>query len=911
MCPVPDKIAPTLKDLIDKVRGGGELDLSGKADPDRAVSADWIRKILLATCQDKPYKGLVCDPRGIRIRGASIPDDLNLDGVSTKIGLRLTDCTMAGSLTACDASLPWLELTRCELRAVTADRAQVGNLTIQGGAVTGQLRLAGARVSGALTVCAVAITSESGPALMADGLKVGDGDVGNAVMDRLEATGGTSSEGAVSLTEAKVSGNLSLRGATLRNAAGPALTADGLSVQDVLMAGDADGRQFSATGAGEQGTIRLTRAAITGQLSLEGATVVTGPPGAAAQAAGGSSRGAVCLSSAVIGGNLVLRRATLTGGSGPALLGEGLIVKGHAGFCDSPGQRLEATSSSDRGTIYLPGAAITGQLSLRGAVLSNDQGPALMAELATIQEDVILDQGFAATAAGPAASRGAVRLTEAKVSGNLSLRGATLRNAAGPALTADGLSVQDVLMAGDADGLQFSATGAGEQGTIRLTRAAITGQLSLEGATVVTDPPGAGAPAAGSPSVGAVCLSGAVIGSHLILRRATLISAADAALMADYLTVKGDAGQCERPGDGLLAIGPGELGAVCFAGAAVTGQLSLCGSTLVNLSGPAFVAAFALIGGDAFLAENFTALSSGASVYLADATFGKELVCSGVFVGTDTQAAAGARGLALDFTRAKIGTLRLGSGFRNGVLTGFTISGRMEFAGFTYTGLPVLGDEQSRPRQQSKGVHWPALWPDIEKAKVDLWIGWFRDSLWYSAQPYQSLAAAYEGAGYDSLARHIMVRQCDDARSRGSLTPVRGAAQFCSRWLIGYGYHCVAALAWLAGLFIATAAIAVIWFGPAQFIVSTATAPAPAPAAATYTQARSCPVTGDLGYAIAVAFPVIDISAEQQCDVPAQNARWGVVVFGWVVRIMAALLAGVYVLGISGLNRSTPSGSGT
>ena len=56
---------------------------------------------------------------------------------------------------------------------------------------------------------------------------------------------------------------------------------------------------------------------------------------------------------------------------------------------------------------------------------------------------------------------------------------------------------------------------------------------------------------------------------------------------------------------------------------------------------------------------------------------------------------------------------------------------------------------------------------------------------------------------------------------------------------------------------------------------------------------------------------MIDISAEQQCDVPAQNARWGVVVFGWVVRIMAALLAGVYVLGISGLNRSTPSGSGT
>jgi hypothetical protein len=399
-----------------------------------------------------------------------------------------------------------------------------------------------------------------------------------------------------------------------------------------------------------------------------------------------------------------------------------------------------------------------------------------------------------------------------------------------------------------------------------------------------------------------VCLSAAAISGNLVLRQATLTGGAGPALLADYLTVRGDAAVCEHPSQGFVAIGSGDLGAVCLAGATITGQLSLLGTTLANLTGPALVAAFAQIQGDAFLIDGFTALGTGdrGSACLTDATFGKELACSGVLANLD--------GPALDLSRAKVGLLRLGSGFADGQLQGFHIRGQLEFDGLSYQGVPRLGDDLRRRVPRPLGN--PAT---TEKDKVEQWLRWFRGTDQYSAQPYQALAAAYEGAGYDNFARHILIRQCDDARARGSLSRVRRTGQFYSKWLIGYGYHCVRALAWLAGLFVLAAILAITVFGPAKYIV-TASTPGQATTSSTASAApvvRKCSVTGDIGYAIQVAFPLININSASgaQCDVPANGAKLGMIVFGWVVRLLAALLAGVYVLGISGLNRSSPSGS--
>ncbi|HEX9356615.1 MAG TPA: hypothetical protein VF933_22720, partial [Streptosporangiaceae bacterium] len=574
-------------------------------------------------------------------------------------------------MSLCDATLPWLFLDTCVLPAVTASRARVGTLGIRGCELDGRrpdglIQLAGAQVTSELRLDGTRLANRSGPALRAPGLSVGDGGscVG-AFLDGLDAAGHSGGEAAVHLSGANISGNLMLRGARLANRRGPALNADGISVRgDVHLSRDtASGRDFGASGGGWQGTVLLRGATISGQLSLERARVRSGPgepgPGAAGAAAdrpasddpAGPARddppphrrrsvGAVCLSGSAVAGNLVLRHAQLVAVTMPALMAENLTVKGHAGACESRHEGLTATGSGPLGAVCLAGASVAGQLSLRGTTLVNESGPALMADLITIGDGARLDQDFSAEGEGEG---GAIRLPEARISGDLLLNGARLTNHTGPALLADGLTVRSdlVLDADVASGRRFEAAGAGRQGTLVIRGATVSGRLSLEGAHVrrghapgrqpgpqVRDeieqhsPAGLTAittilrgcdcqPAGGDGSVGAVCLSNTTVGGRLAMRNAFLSNDTGPALMADYLTVKNDAAGCEEARNGLTAIGAGPSGAICLAAATINGQLSLRGSTLANATGPALVADFAQIHGDVLLDEGFVAVGTG------------------------------------------------------------------------------------------------------------------------------------------------------------------------------------------------------------------------------------------------------------------------------------------------------------
>ena len=471
--------------------------------------------------------------------------------------------------------------------------------------------------------------------------------------------------------------------------------------------------------------------------------------------------------------------------------------------------------------------------------------------------------------------------------------------------------------------LPFVATGTGRRGTIRLLRASIAGQLSLERAVVANGIPaarGGGPDPAAVPGTqrGAMCLSGATISGNLVLRRATLMSAAGPALMGDYLTVKGDAALCEAAGEGFYAVGQGDLGAVCLAGGTVSGQLSLGGSTMVNNQGPALSAESSQVQGDAFLAGGFTAVGAGqyGTVRLVDASFAKELCCSGVFVQLEEKEAGATTWPALDLRRAKVGTLHF-DGFM--ACHRELLRGLLAFDGLTYTGLPRLGNLETlwpRTDESFPGRGWRA---ENQTKNVGQWTFWFRDCAGtFATQPYQALAAAYESAGYDNLARRIMVRQGDalraNARQNRSLTRVRRASQFFSKWLIGYGYHCVTALAWLAGLFAVTAAAAVFILGPHRYIVqvpastSTSTAASADPVQTSYPR---CSVAGDINYAIGLAVPIISLSNSQTaCDIRPPG-DWEMNLLGWIVRVLAAVLAVVYAAGITGLNRSLPGGVGS
>ena len=133
---------------------------------------------------------------------------------------------------------------------------------------------------------------------------------------------------------------------------------------------------------------------------------------------------------------------------------------------------------------------------------------------------------------------------------------------------------------------------------------------------------------------GAVCLSGTTVTGPLVLRGALLRNAAGPALPGDYLTVKSDAGGSEQPGEGMVALGAGPLGAVCLAAASISGQLALRGCLLASGTGPALVADSATIAGDAWLDLDFAAIGTGPHGVLTmeDGSVGKILSCAGAFI---------------------------------------------------------------------------------------------------------------------------------------------------------------------------------------------------------------------------------------------------------------------------------------
>ena len=180
------------------------------------------------------------------------------------------------------------------------------------------------------------------------------------------------------------------------------------------------------------------------------------------------------LDDARIDGQLKLTGTTLINHDGPALNADRLSV-GSDMLLDNS---FVAEGTGDRGVICLTGAKIDGQLNFNNATLTSDDGPALSADLLSVGSDMSLDNSFVAKGTS---KRGVVRLTGAKIDGQLNLNNATLTSDDGPALSADRLSVgSSVFLDGN-----FNATGNGDKGTIRLLGAKIEGQLSLNNATLI------------------------------------------------------------------------------------------------------------------------------------------------------------------------------------------------------------------------------------------------------------------------------------------------------------------------------------------------------------------------------------------------------------------------------------------
>ena len=193
---------------------------------------------------------------------------LYADGLQVDQYMFLRDSSVTGAVRLPGAHIGRLECDRVVLRnysgpALYADGLQVDHYmllrdsTVTGAGSDGAVNLLGAHI-GRLECDRAVLRNDSGPALIADGLQVDQ-----AMFLRVGFTAtGSGSEGAVRLPGAHIGGDLNCTGASLRNDSGPALIADGLQVgQSMLL------DRFAATCGGKNAVaVDLTGARVGGTL---------------------------------------------------------------------------------------------------------------------------------------------------------------------------------------------------------------------------------------------------------------------------------------------------------------------------------------------------------------------------------------------------------------------------------------------------------------------------------------------------------------------------------------------------------------------------------------------------------------------------------------------------------------------
>jgi hypothetical protein len=306
-------------ELREAIRTGQLVDLR-TGDPvadDPAHGAGWdaqrtVAAVLLAellTSAEGPRR-----PRALRLAGARVVGQLDLEATALVCPLLLHGCWFAEPVNLAEARAPAIRLPGCHLPGLSADQLTTsGNLELdEGFTATGEVGLLGAHIGGQLILSGAGLSNPGGPALAADQLTVGQD---------LFCRNGFSARGEVRLLGAHIGGQLSLRGASLSNPDGLALNADQLTVDQGV---------HCSEGFKADGEVRLPGAHIRGQLAFHGATLHN-PDGFALVAdkltvdhdvffqEGFSATGEVRLVGAHIGGQLNFRGATLTNLDGRAL----------------------------------------------------------------------------------------------------------------------------------------------------------------------------------------------------------------------------------------------------------------------------------------------------------------------------------------------------------------------------------------------------------------------------------------------------------------------------------------------------------------------------------------------------------------------------------------------------------------
>ncbi|MFF0526685.1 hypothetical protein ACFYTC_49055 [Actinomadura nitritigenes] len=421
-------------------------------------------------------------------------------------------------------------------------------------------------------------------------------------------------------------------------------------------------------------------------------------------------------------------------------------------------RNIDAADAEVTGEVMLQGAHVGGTCVLDGARLSNPGAVALDAE------GIELPSGLHARGL---TADGEVRLPDARIGRRLVLTGARLSNPGGTALDADRARI---------DGAAVLDGGFRAEGKVGMRSAAIGGTLLLSGAEL--DAPGGTALNARLITVGSSlrAANGFRTRGRVCLDSATVQGTADFA-GAHLSDPGGEAlGLCRAEVTGGLA-GEGlrTEGEIRLIDSVFGASVELDGAQLSNPGGRSLIGYGLTISGVLNCRNGFTATGR---MSLAGARVGE--------LGFDDATISGYDDLALGLRRVRADMLW----FSRCTLTEGTVDLR-------HARIEILRDDPARwpARPQLDGFVYQAI---DKPGPLAARLAWLDAADGYHPQPYEQLAAVFQGMGRDAEAR--TVRLAKQRRRRRTLPPLARAWGVAQDWTVGYGYRPLRAGILLAAL---------------------------------------------------------------------------------------------------------------
>ena len=225
-----------------------------------------LRALTVARCRVEHPTQPALDATGLRVDGPLV-----LAGSTLRANAAAGTVVLGGARIGGDLDCRSTVLANTAGSAISADRAQIDNnvlfedgVNAEGVGERGTLRLTGARIGGRLGLRDANLKNPSGPALSAVDLRTFHG----LFLEGRFRAEGEGRRGTIYVRGAHVGGEFNCRGARLVNPSGPALLADGLRVDRVVFLNNG----FQAQGTGRGGAVRLLSGQIAGRLNSVAAT---------------------------------------------------------------------------------------------------------------------------------------------------------------------------------------------------------------------------------------------------------------------------------------------------------------------------------------------------------------------------------------------------------------------------------------------------------------------------------------------------------------------------------------------------------------------------------------------------------------------------------------------------------------